>query len=92
MQKDMAIQKLKARNKLRINTKFTKKDIKFKDEYPIGRGEEGDEERKVYKYNCPICLRYFNHILVSTCCNNYICRYCIGCQAKKALSDDKYVI
>ena len=28
------------------------------------------------KYNCPICLRYFNHILQTSCCQNYICKFC----------------
>jgi hypothetical protein len=27
-------------------------------------------------YNCPICLDFFNTILVSSCCGNYICRFC----------------
>ena len=28
------------------------------------------------KYNCPICMRYFNYILQTSCCNNYICKFC----------------
>jgi hypothetical protein len=28
------------------------------------------------KYNCPICMRYFNYILQTSCCNNYLCRFC----------------
>ena len=27
-------------------------------------------------YNCPICLRYFSHILELSCCLNYICKFC----------------
>lgn len=61
-------------------------------EYPTGWDKEAIEKRDIFKYYCPICLRYFNHILVSDCCNNYICRFCIGQQAKKAKLDDKYVI
>ena len=45
-----------------------------------------------YKYGCPVCLRIFNTILVSSCCKNYICRHCIGQMAKKAKSDSKFVI
>ena len=35
------------------------------------------EARAKYKYYCPICLRYFNVMLTSDCCNNYICHLCI---------------
>lgn len=28
------------------------------------------------KFNCPICLKYYSHILKLECCNNYICIYC----------------
>ena len=48
--------------------------------------------RQEYKFYCPICLRYFNHMLVSSCCNNYICRLCIGWQANKAKADPEYSI
>ena len=46
----------------------------------------------MFKYYCPICLRYFNTVLVSTCCDNYICRFCIGDMAKKAKNDPKFRI
>lgn len=29
-----------------------------------------------YKYNCPLCLRYFCDILKCSCCSNYICHSC----------------
>lgn len=48
--------------------------------------------RDKFKYYCPICLRYFNHMLISSCCENYICRLCIGWQAKKAKKDENYRI
>jgi hypothetical protein len=35
---------------------------------------------------------YFNTVLVSSCCKNYICRICIGEMAKKAKKDHKYTI
>ena len=31
-------------------------------------------------------------MLVSSCCKNYICRYCIGEMAKKAKKDKKFII
>lgn len=46
----------------------------------------------MYKYCCPICLRYFNTILVSSCCMNYMCRLCIGEMAKKAKKDSNFII
>ena len=60
----------------------------MRDFYP----SEDPLERKIFKYYCPICLRYFNHILVSTCCDNYICRFCIGDMARKAKQDVKFQI
>ena len=57
------------------------------DFYPTDR-----ETQSIYKYYCPICLRYFNTILVSSCCNNYICRHCIGDMARRAKTDTNYVI
>jgi hypothetical protein len=34
-------------------------------------------DRKINnKYNCPICLKYLNHILKSSCCGNYVCIFC----------------
>lgn len=78
---------MRERNKIRVKTKYLKKDILFKADYP-----SDPEERAIYKYNCPICLQYFNHILVSTCCSNYICRICIGKITNKSKSDHKYII
>jgi predicted ATP-dependent protease len=83
---------IKDRNKVRINTSYLKDQIEFVEEYPLEETEEDRNLRKIYKYYCPICLRYFNHILISDCCNNYICRLCIGWQAKKAKKDENYCI
>ena len=30
-----------------------------------------------FKYNCPVCFRYFNTILKADCCENYLCHYCV---------------
>lgn len=32
--------------------------------------------RGIYKYSCPVCLRYFNRVLLTKCCNNYLCHHC----------------
>jgi hypothetical protein len=29
-----------------------------------------------YRYSCPVCLRYFSHMLISNCCRNYLCYFC----------------
>ncbi len=60
----------------------------MRDYYP----SEDPVARKVFKYYCPICLRYFNTILVSNCCDNYICRFCIGDMAKKAKNESNFTI
>lgn len=78
---------IRQRNKVRIRTKFSKKEVLFRENFPADR-----QEQAVYKYACPICLMYFNAILVSSCCNNYICRFCIGDLAKRAKKDANFVI
>jgi hypothetical protein len=70
---------------VRIKTNISKKEVKCIDNYDPDPAAE-------FKYCCPICLRYFNTILVSSCCKNYICRLCIGEMAKKAKKEPKFVI
>lgn len=72
---------------MRIKTNISKSDVKYIDDFP-----SNEADRKVYKYCCPICLRYFNTVLVSSCCKNYICRLCIGDMAKRAKKDTAFVI
>ena len=50
-------------------------DVKMKQVEAIDVQKE--ENKLEYRYNCPICLRYFNHMLVCSCCKNYLCRLCI---------------
>ena len=78
---------MRQRNKVRIKTKYQKRDVLFREYYP-----SNEAERAIFKYACPVCLLYFNHILVSSCCQNYICRFCIGDLAKKAKRDSEFVI
>ena len=78
---------VRQRNKVRIKTKFSKKEVLFRENFPTAKAE-----RDIYKYACPVCLLYFNSVLVSSCCGNYICRFCIGDLARKAKKDVDYVI
>jgi len=52
-------------------TKFSEAEVGHVDMQPDVR-----EERYKYKYYCPICLRYFTHMLQSACCQNYLCLLC----------------
>lgn len=70
---------------MRIKTQIAKMDVRCVVDYP-------EEKDSVYRYCCPICLRYFNAILVSSCCQNYICRLCIGEMAKRAKKHKQFVI
>jgi hypothetical protein len=79
------LQEVRARNKMRVKTLISKDKIKFLDNFD---GTKCD----IYRYCCPVCLRYFNHILTSSCCHNYICRLCIGEMAKKAKTSLGYII
>ena len=53
-------------------TKYKREEIEFC-EYQ----EEDREARHKYKFYCPICLRYFTHMLQSACCKNYLCHLCV---------------
>lgn len=56
---------------MQLTTKVTEGDVQFVDLQPSER-----DERYKFKFNCPLCLRYFNHMLQSGCCENYICHLC----------------
>ncbi|CAI2374705.1 unnamed protein product [Moneuplotes crassus] len=51
----------------------SKEDVQHMDFAP-----ESEEDQLTYKYNCPVCLRYFDKILAGKCCGNYLCHLCIG--------------
>lgn len=78
---------VRQRNKVRIKTDVAKRDVLFRENYPTNKADQ-----EVFRYECPICLMYFNTVLVSSCCANYICRFCIGDLAKKAKKDSSFVI
>jgi hypothetical protein len=56
---------------LAIDEKFI---IETKIERNAIEGSEAYDENT--KLHCPICLKYYSHILLLQCCNNYICIYC----------------
>lgn len=66
---------------MRLTSKVPKSEIRS--------NEEASPE---FKYCCPVCLQYLNKILVSSCCKNYICRFCIGQMSMRARSDHSYTI
>jgi len=33
-------------------------------------------QRKILRYYCPLCFRYFDHMLECAKCKNYVCRFC----------------
>ena len=73
------------RNKMRVRTRVDKESVKCSlDLSPAIEGE--------FKFYCPVCLRYFNHILKSDCCGNYLCRFCVGDMARKARVCKDYTI
>jgi len=73
--------KPKRRVKLDRYIKSTKqKEMKFVDERPNNR-----EERKLYRYLCPICFRYFNYMLDCNICENYVCISCAKDLIKQGL-------
>ena len=59
----VSLQEVRARNKVRIKTTVSKEDLQYVENFPDTKAEQ-----KIYKYTCPICLRYFNTILVASCC------------------------
>ena len=77
---------------VRINTVYQKAQIECLEVYPVEDTDEAQMLREKFKYYCPICLRYFNHMLISSCCDNYICRLCVGWQAKKSKKEEEYRI
>lgn len=48
------------------------------------------DQRAKYRYYCPICLRYFNLMLLSMCCSNYICHKCVDDLQEQERKDSKF--
>ncbi|EAR86466.1 hypothetical protein TTHERM_00038810 (macronuclear) [Tetrahymena thermophila SB210] len=58
-------------------------DLAIKRDFDLSIGQISWKEERLneedvnkYKYCCPICLIYFNKILKTKCCNNYVCVEC----------------
>lgn len=66
---------------MRVKTQIPKEAIICQDNY---------DPSDFYRYCCPVCMMYYNYILVSSCCGNYICRHCTGKIAKKAKYNYSY--
>jgi len=59
------------RTKLSVITKFANSEIMTQEYTP-----KKPSLREVYRYNCPLCMRFFNTMLETSCCKNYICHGC----------------
>lgn len=68
-----------------LDSRYNLDDIVWSDFLP-----ETSDDRLKYKYYCPICLRYFNLILVSKCCTNYICHLCTNDLQEQERKDTKF--
>ena len=55
-----------------LKTKYSLQDVKKFDQTPP------PSKKNFYRYNCPICLCYYSKILVTRCCEHYICHYCVA--------------
>ena len=80
-QKEAENAAIRQRNKMRLSSIVPKSEI-----------QRQDTPTDECKFCCPVCLQYLNHILVSSCCSNYICRFCIGQMSVRARSDSQYTI
>lgn len=70
---------------MQLSTKYAESDVKCVDLQPSER-----EERHKYKYYCPICLRYFTHMLQSACCQNYLCIHCTNDVKERETKDEHF--
>lgn len=53
-----------------IHTRLQLADVQSADFTPH------NTNRQTYKYSCPICFKYLSAVLITSCCNNYICHFC----------------
>ena len=62
-----------------IHVQKTTEAFKILSSFPLSSLIHSDKHQNgkiELNYYCPICLEYFNSILVTSCCSNYICRIC----------------
>ncbi|CAD8120724.1 unnamed protein product [Paramecium sonneborni] len=55
---------------------YQDKSKKIKTLHPLKDLIFSETLTKITLFSCPICFRYFNFILSSSCCANYICHIC----------------
>jgi hypothetical protein len=77
-------ERVKRSPKVKIITDFEEDEVKHHEYRPLEK-----DERKTFRYNCPICWRFFNTMLSLKCCENYICIHCIVEHVKSKLSNVK---
>ena len=70
---------------IELITTVDKSTIEIREFYPEDR-----EERFKFRFYCPICLRYFNSMLISQCCYNYLCQYCTDDMTSREKKDKDY--
>jgi hypothetical protein len=68
-----------------LDSQYKLEDVDWCDFLP-----EALDKRVIYKYYCPICLRYFNLMLLSKCCQNYICHLCVNDLQEQERKDSKF--
>ena len=57
--------------KIQLNTKYTVNEVK------ICKFTPRQSQNNMYAYMCPICMYFFSTVLVTKCCKNYLCHYCV---------------
>eukprot|EP01017_Pseudomicrothorax_dubius_P003878 TRINITY_DN10661_c0_g3_i4.p1 TRINITY_DN10661_c0_g3~~TRINITY_DN10661_c0_g3_i4.p1 ORF type:complete len:295 (+),score=32.23 TRINITY_DN10661_c0_g3_i4:177-1061(+) len=68
---DISLMEANEKREITVITKYLPRTIDF----CTSRTER--ENMDDFKYNCPICFRFFKVILQSKCCQNYMCHFCI---------------
>ena len=62
-----------------VHSIFPKESLQFRENMPEIL------ERKLFRYSCPLCYRYFNHMIQCSKCKNYVCRLCADDIGNRAL-------
>lgn len=55
---------------VKVNSEVQKEQVHFVENTPE------QVSRHKFPFNCPICMRFFSHILACESCKNYICHRC----------------
>ena len=79
------VQPPEPKSNIKLSTKYKKEDIDFCEFLPDDR-----DSRYKFKFYCPICLRYFTHILSSECCKNQLCLFCVHDLQEQEIKNSNY--